>query len=218
MNFKNELSAMQERMFTLELLKEVEGAYRPELEACGLNWEPLEERAVLLSALTGGQKAALLEAEKLCAENLSYALRFSFSQGVYAGFEQCFVEKAPGDAFDAYVVNQIMTVPSMKRHIDYSQKREQINSLFAQVERQLDGETQEQITDLYNAWDNRLYGVLRYGFYLGFRYALSVIDTAVPVGGKAGMLGRVLQIEHALGFLQTLEEQEVENIHGQNRP
>ena len=82
MNFKNELAAMQERMFTPELLEEMEAAYRLELEDYERNWETLEEKMVLLPALTAEQKAALLEAEKLCRENISYALRFSFSQGI----------------------------------------------------------------------------------------------------------------------------------------
>lgn len=210
MNFKNELAAMQERMFTPELLEEMEAAYRPELEDYELNWETLEEKAVLLPALTAEQKAALLEAEKLCRENISYALRFSFSQGVYAGFEQFFAQEAPEDAFDIYIENQIMTMPGMKRHVGYCQKREQVNDLFAQVEQQLDEETQAHVTDLYSAWDNRLYGVVRYGFYLGFRYAFSTIDTATPLGSKGKRVGKILKMEHALGFLQTLEEQEGE--------
>ena len=210
MNFKNELTAMQERMFTPKLLEEMEAAYRSELEDYELNWETLEERGVLFSALTTEQKAALLKAEKLCHENISYALYFSFSQGVYAGFEQFFVQEAPEDAFKNYIENQIMTIPSMKRHVGYYQKREEVNALFSQVEQQLDKETQEHVTDLYGAWDNRLYCVLRYGFYLGFRYALSVIDSATPLGSKGKMVGKILKLEHTLGFLQTLEEQEGE--------
>ena len=120
------------------------------------------------------------------------------------------MQEAPEDAFDIYIENQIMTMPGMKRHVGYCQKREQVNDLFAQVEQQLDEETQAHVTDLYSAWDNRLYGVLRYGFYLGYRYAYSILDTAVPAGGKARSVGKLLQTEHALDFLHTLEEQEKE--------
>ena len=82
--------------------------------------------------------------------------------------------------------------------------------------RELDVDTMGHVIDLYCAWDHRLYGVLRHGFYLGFRFAVSVIDSAAPFGSKGKMIGKILQTEHVLGFLQTLEEQEGD-VHSRRR-
>ena len=210
MNFKTELKAMRERMFTPELLEEIVAACQLEPEEYELLREPLEERDALLSVLDGKQRTALLKAERLYAENNAYALRFAFPQGVYAGFEQLFASAAPEDPFETYIVKRILTYPGMALHTGYCQKREQINGRFAKVEQQFPVEDRELLTDLQCAWDNRLYGVLRYGFYLGYRYAYSILDTAVPAGGKARSVGKLLQTEHALDFLHTLEEQEKE--------
>ena len=210
MNFKIELKTMQERMFTVELLDEIQRAYQLEVAEDGLDLSALAERAALCTLLNEEQRAALDEAETLCTENMAYALRFAFSQGVYAGFEQLFASAAPEDPFETYIVKRILTYPGMALHTGYCQKREQINGRFAKVEQQFPVEGRELLTDLQCAWDNRLYGVLRYGFYLGYRYAFSILDTAVPAGGKARSVGKLLQTEHALDFLHTLEEQERE--------
>ena len=216
MNFKTELKAMRERMFTPELLEEIVAACQLEPEEYELLREPLEARDTLLSVLDGKQRTALLEAERLYAENNAYALRFAFPQGVYAGFEQFFAREGAENPFDAYVVHQILTTPNMGRHIDYFERKNQINDCFAKAERELDVDTMGHVIDLYCAWDHRLYGVLRHGFYLGFRFAVSVIDSAAPFGSKGKMIGKILQTEHALGFLQTLEEQEGD-VHSRRR-
>ena len=81
MNFKTELKAMRERMFTSELLEEIVTACQLEPEEYELLREPLEARDTLLSVLDGKQRTALLKAERLYAENNAYALRFAFPQG-----------------------------------------------------------------------------------------------------------------------------------------
>ena len=164
MNFKTELKAMRERMFTPELLEEIVAACQLEPEEYELLQEPLEERDALLSVLDGKQRTALLKAERLYAENNAYALRFAFPQGVYAGFEQFFAREGAENPFDAYVVHQILTTPNMGRHIDYFERKNQINACFAKAERELDVDTMGHVIDLYCAWDHRLYGVLRHGF------------------------------------------------------
>ena len=56
MNFKTELKAMRERMFTPELLEEIVAACQLEPEEYELLQEPLEERDALLSVLDGKQR------------------------------------------------------------------------------------------------------------------------------------------------------------------
>ena len=60
--------------------------------------------------------------------------------------------------------------------------------------RELDVDTMGHVIDLYCAWDHRLYGILRHGFYLGFRFAVSVVDSAAPFGSKGKMIGKLKKV------------------------
>jgi hypothetical protein len=64
------------------------------------------------------------------------------------------------------------------------------------------------LISVYSAWDSRLYGVLRHSFYLGYRYAISVIDNVKPLSVSLDMTGKILLTEYELGFIRTLSEQE----------
>lgn len=51
-------------------------------------------------------------------------------------------------------------------------------------------------------------GTLRYAFYMGYRYALSIIEEVAPLGSTLELIGKTLMTEHELGFTQTRLEQE----------
>lgn len=211
MNIKKELNIMQERMFNDELLDTLITAYVQEREEHGIEDGEREYRTAkeaLPALLSEEQKAALEKAEALCRENLRYAMRFSFSQGCYAGFQQFFVKDTPEDPFQTYVANQIMLVPNMSRYVEYDMRRDEINAIFEKLKGALRGEGREHMISLDSEWDNRLYGVLRHSFYMGYRYALSLIDTPCRIGEISYITGKILMTEYLLGFTATREERE----------
>ena len=60
------------------------------------------------------------------------------------------------------------------------------------------------------AWDEREFGVLRHGLYLGYRLGLSILESVQPLGTIQRMRGQILLTEHELGLLMTGAEREWE--------
>ena len=211
MNFKNELKALTDQMFNNRLLDTLLAAYRQEAEGDGfeiVEKEYSEGAETLASVLNEEQKAALSKMEKLCEENVKYGVRFGFTSGVFAGFQQFFVEGTTKRPFEDFVVNQILKEPNIKKYGDYFQRRCEFNEINAVLEEQLDADNKEHLISIYSAWDNRLYGVLRHSFYLGYRYALSAIDCVKPLNASLEMIGKTLLTEYELGFISPMTEQE----------
>ena len=60
------------------------------------------------------------------------------------------------------------------------------------------------------AWDEREFGVLRHGLYLGYRFGLSILESVQPLGTIQNMRGQILLTEYELGLLMTGDERERE--------
>lgn len=154
MHINHEIAEMKKRMFTDDLLHTILEAYQQETEADGFGTSALEYRkgkATLLSLLNEPQKEILAQAEALCRENLKYALEFGFSQGTYAGFQQFFTDSTPERPFHTYIVEQLLTMPNMKRHPGYYENRTRFNQLFDQVGKALDAEQKESLVAVESA-------------------------------------------------------------------
>lgn len=211
MNVKNELKALAERMFNDELLGTLLEAYQQEANEDGygiVEKEYSEGTEALSTILNEEQKTALIKMEKLCEENIRYGVKFGFASGVFAGFQQFFVEETTKQPFEDFIDNEILKEPNIKKHGGYYQRRCELNDINTALEEQLDTDNREHLISVYSAWDNRLYGVLRHSFYLGYRYAISVIDNVKPLSVSLDMTGKILLTEYELGFIRTLSEQE----------
>lgn len=211
MNVKNELKALTERMFNIELSDTLFAAYFQELKDDGfeiLEREYSKGSEILSSVLNEEQKTSLSKMENYCEENIKYSIKFGFTSGTFAGFQQFFVKETTKCPFEDFVTNQILVEPNMRKHADYYQRRCEFNDINFTLEKQLDAINREHLISIYSAWDNRLYGVLRHSFYLGYRYALSVIDCVKPIDTSLDMIGKTLLTEYELGFINTGAEQE----------
>ena len=69
------------------------------------------------------QKTALIKMEKLCEENIRYGVKFGFASGVFAGFQQFFVEETTKQPFENFIDNEILKEPNIKKHGGYYQRR-----------------------------------------------------------------------------------------------
>ncbi len=213
MNIKNELEAMNERMFTDELLDKILAAHRNELVNTGFETGEqscAEAERALAAMLTEGQRKRLAEVEAAHLDSLKYALKFSFTRGVYVGFNQYFADDEDADKrpFEQFVGEAILRDPETQRYSVYYEKRKHVNELLADLHGQLGETADEQLTSAEIAWDDGACGTLRYAFYMGYRYALSIIEEVAPLGGTLDLIGKTLMTEHELGFTQTRLEQE----------
>lgn len=211
MNVKNELKALAERMFNDELLGTLLEAYQQEANEDGygiVEKEYSEGTEALSTILNEEQKTALIKMEKLCEENIRYGVKFGFASGVFAGFQQFFVEETTKQPFEDFIDNEILKEPNIKKHGGYYQRRCELNDINTALEEQLDIDNREHLISVYSAWDNRLYGVLRHSFYMGYRYAIEIINHVKPLSASMNMIDKILLTEYELGFIRTLSEQE----------
>lgn len=198
-------------MFNDELLGTLLEAYQQEANEDGygiVEKEYSEGTEALSTILNEEQKTALIKMEKLCEENIRYGVKFGFASGVFAGFQQFFVEETTKQPFEDFIDNEILKEPNIKKHGGYYQRRCELNDINTALEEQLDTDNREHLISVYSAWDNRLYGVLRHSFYMGYRYAIEIINHVKPLSASMNMIDKILLTEYELGFIRTLSEQE----------
>lgn len=179
MNLQDELTAMHKRMFTDELSNSLLGSYRQEMEL--MRFTVVEDdyaraKSALENSLTDGQKSTLADIEASWQKTLKRAVGFGFSRGLYAGFSKALVPDVPEDLFQSLVADELLTMPSMRRHPEYSGERDKALLLYNYLYAQANDITREHLTSIESAWDERLYGVLRHAFDMGLRQAVSLVD------------------------------------------
>lgn len=211
MNIKNELVAMQERMFSDELLNTILAASAEEQEQDGfgnLEQTYLLERGALLPSLNDEQRSMLEKAEVLCRANLHFAMRFAFFQGCYASYQQCFVTDATDTPFQVLVVDELMKIPGMERYGSYYTRREESNAIFESLENTLRGAEREHAISVAGIWDDRLFAVLRYSFYMGYRHSHLTLSSTGHIVEYASITRRTLLTEYELDFIESREDRE----------
>lgn len=203
MNIIIELSAMRKRMFNDKLLNSLLEDYKREMEEAGFTLteeEYGEGKEALSSILDDRQAAQLKEAEDLCWENMKYAMEFAFFQGCRGFFQQLFSKDPPKLPFKSLVLNKIMTMPSMSLHNGYYETREKFMDIFSSISEELSPWHQEYIISVESAWEERLYGILRHAFYLGYRHALSSVRDTDTSSQPLDFSDMLATVEYELGF------------------
>lgn len=208
MIIKKELNKITETISSNELLNKIIKAYSEELQKDS-EQEYQESQKILDSVLSEEQKQNLIRIEKLFTENMKYSLGFGFKRGIYAGFEQYFVSESKKEFFDKSVHDDLLTMPHMRKHTEYYKRRTEINCLVERIIEGLETTYQEHVTTVCCIYDEKNYGVLRYAFYIGYRYAFSLIEEMNPFG-LANVIDKILYTEYDLGFIMTYAEKEQE--------
>ena len=176
------LSAMDEATFSDSLLDDMLSTYKAVLAETGdAEIEQAYQSATeqLPKVLNDQQREMLTELELLYRMESKIALRISFSRGLYACFQHCFVKKN-ACTFEGLVLNQMLTVPEMERFPDYAQTRAEANALALKLGTTLDPFSREHLTSVEYCWDERSFGMLRYGYRLGYCAAQSIIMDIDP--------------------------------------
>lgn len=207
MNIEKELKGLAQNMNSDELLESILKTYSEEMtgQCYEVEKEYQEGKEKLSPVLTEKQKEDLEQMERLFAENQQYSLGWGMKRGIYAGFEQYFVEDSTEDAFNEFVFKELLMMPNMQKYKEHYDRKNEINSLFESIRKDLGTEDAENLTVVYSTYEEKQLGILRYSFYIGYRYALSVIEDTVPLGA-AGVKEKILYTEQELGFIKMGKE------------
>lgn len=193
MDLQNELTAMHERIFTDELLDSLLSVYHQHMkeENCTVAEDDYAKaQAVMEHSLTDEQKTTLNAIEASWQKILRQAVPFGFSRGLYAGFQSVFDPNAPTDPFQAFVVDELLTMPNMQHYTDYSSERSKAELLYTYLDGQVNDIVQDHLTSIIYAWDERVYGVLWHAFSMGHQQAQSIIEEV-----QYKKLGEIIRLE-----------------------
>ncbi len=212
MDIRKEIKALAERVFNDNLFKTVLDAVLQEMEDDGYEISEREYREGkegLANLLNASQKKVLDEAEALYEANLKYAMQFAFKRGIYIGFSQYFSKEPTEQPFYDYVQKDILFMPRMKHHFDYYERRMKANASLNTLIEQVNNADQDFSMYIISAWEERLLGVLRFAYYLGYRCALCVIDDVKPINALIKMTNMILMTENEIEFTYTCLEREI---------
>ena len=190
MDIEKELAAMQERMFSRELLGVILEASAREREQDGWNYGNSEAFSAHFSA---EQSAMLSQAKALFLEKLRRSMRFAFSRGCYAVFQQYFAKNPPEDPFQVYIENYLP-----EDHGRENADWEASDAIIKALKETLPDKERAWLLTVEALWETRHNGVLDHAFVLGGRYALSLIGGVQTV--KPSFLVRIGEIEEGLTF------------------
>lgn len=215
MYFEEELVNITEGVCTEELLNKILRAYLQEMKSDGMDIKKdyRESKQVLETLLDENQKNKLSMMERLYRENMRYCIGFGFRRGIYAGFQQFFVKDSTKEAFREFVVDQIVEMPNMKKYTEYYERQNEINRIYDSITEGLNEQDIEYVTTVYSIFDNETYNVLRYAFYLGYRYALSILKDTEGIMTVMDITDKILYTEHELDFTRTYEERQNREYH-----
>ena len=96
----------------------------------------------------------------------------------------------------------------MNNYVEYRNRRIKFSEICKVMEEQLGEVDIEHVKSVYCGWEDRLYGVLRYAFYMGYRYALYIIEEVEPIGVTSHMVEKILMTEYEIGFTTTVADRE----------
>lgn len=167
-----------------------------------------ESKHALETLLSEEQKQTVKRMEELFAENMKYSMGCGFKRGLYAGFEHFFTTESAGDPFNKYVYQELLQMPNMQKHTKFYERKTEINKLYEEIQECLNGDSLEWLTTILCIFEGKELGVLRYSFYMGYRYALDIVGEIDSLG-IVKILDKVLDTEYKLGFTRMGKEQKV---------
>ena len=168
---------MYKKTIADKFLDNILDAYKMEMEKENLSFienDYAKGKAALDYRLNDEQKRLLSDIEASCQSGLEWAVRFGYFRGLYSGFQTEFTPTS-AETFQSLVDDELK-MPNMLRYPEYSEERSRAQKMYERLYGQLDDYTQEHLASIESAWDERLYGVLRHAFSIGFHWAISIAD------------------------------------------
>lgn len=205
MQIRTEIERIFASMCNGELCKRCESAYEDELHKKGGAplWEEAAQSGELLSRHLRGDSlqcfSALREKIGICKKQ---ALTFSISHGLYASFEKHFNPQPPENPFMHYVEKALWRDDPLDR-CGYRSARKDLIAAYSTLADTLDKAAEEHLDTFYHAEETHIFGILRYGFYLGFRMGVSIQNSVQPLENSVQTAKTLLLLQFDMGFEET---------------
>ena len=211
MDTKKILEDLRKTVFAPSYFNALEAAYAARVADCPfetIEGDFSEAEPHLEKHLSHEQKATLADVEAKYRENRTYAGEYPFYCGIMCAFEQFFVPDMP-PRFDyrSAVQEDLCTMPSMKRHIEFYERNTQLLELSQALMDEVDKDTREHVISIACGWDQRIHSNTIYAFYLGYRAGLSIMDRVKPMSSFE-LTSKKLYLEYELGFTTPYEFRE----------
>lgn len=206
MNFSKAVHQIKEDLYTDERLKSLFYGYLLDEKESRLNIQEklyTEGEAALPKLLTGAQRKKLLDIEGGYQYCLQRAFSFSFPRGLCAAFQQYYTDNTGENAFQDWIEKRLPEEPVTKFHGGVLNQRDQCEGYLSKLEEEVDGAAKKYIRNIKNVWNGRVDGMLRYGFYLGYRCGLSAITEDLPRKETEALEKKILLTEFELKLTNT---------------
>ena len=158
-------------------------------------------KPTLMEIFSAKEQKLLEETESLFSENRNYVAEYAYQAGVFCGFYEFFNKDDQLDdgGFDQYVFHELFERPRIQAHKCYDCLT-RCNEIETILSNNVQPEISDHLTSIGVAWENRAYYAALYGFYMGYRSALMIVERINPlfkVGNSKRMLllGLALDIE-----------------------
>ncbi len=218
MNFKAELTAMKGRLFSPELYQAMGEASTQRRRERGLTWKDAiwrRAQAQLDPQLTPDQKDRLDQLRRQCQETGEYAAVVAFQNGLYTGFQQYFQRDTSDTPYQDFLRGTLLQYTSPKRKTLFRARLEDDQAQADALTQCLPEDLRPALTQCCDAWEDQLWNFLRYGFYLGYRFALDTLDTANGAGASHRLVKKTLLTEFDLSLLLPLTLLDPKHPHPQ---
>lgn len=197
MDFILEMKDICDLVFSEELLNTLLCDYEEEMDTEDYT-ESQQNYAIakelLPRRLSSGQQKLLCEIEDHYQKQVYYSMKFGIQRGIYAAFQHRFGQY-PCD-FQTLALSELQTdLPG-----EYDCLRTACNDRITLLQGELDPFSTEHLTSITAEWEERILGVLRHAFRMGYRMGLLLLKEIVPFPVIAGLNEKISGIEHEMGF------------------
>lgn len=212
MNFGREIDEIKKELYSDKRLKNLFRSYLLDQKESKLDMREqlyAEGEATLPKLLTDGQQKKLFDIEGGYKYCLQGAFSFSFPRGLCAAFQQYYTDNTGENAFQDWVEKRLPTEPLVKFQSGVLKQQDRCVEYLSKLEKEVDEEAKPYISNTRSVWNERINGMLRYGFYLGYRCGLSVITADLPIKEIEKLEKKVLLTEFELKLTNTHWTQEI---------
>ncbi len=176
------LSSMRDAVLSDTLVYSILRQIRAESEKSGCSEKEQEQiQAIeqLQKRLTRTQLSTFGIIEQLYMKEATMCLQFSFRRGICAAFQHHFSSNV-NNTFERLVMEPLENGESIDRFPELHKNRAFLNELLEELTAELRSTRRKQLDAYSFAWDERIKGVMRYGFRLGYAAGQSIMLEVDP--------------------------------------
>ena len=176
------LSSMRDAALSDTLVYSILRQIRAESEKSGCSEKEQEQiQAIeqLQKRLTRTQLSTFGIIEQLYMKEATMCLQIAFPRGICAAFQHHFSSNV-NNTFERLVMEPLENVENMEQFPELSKNKSFRNDLLKELTAELRPTSRKQLTVYSHVWDERIKGVMRYGYRLGYTAGQSIMLEADP--------------------------------------